>query len=574
MGEGGGAAGAWIAFEGIDGGGKTTLSNLVCDRLRQAGRDVVHAREKGVLGSAVARRVRELTRDARLLEMSPRAELLLNLAREAQQLDEVIRPALAHGAMCVSDRSLHSIIALAVAGRGLPRAEVEPAAVAASPGRWPDVVVVVDVEPELARLRKRVGKILEGRTADAESRKGLAGAGLQARIRRHLLAEAERDPARWIVVRNEGGALGDLVDALVDELLGRAAGGPPVRRRVGGATRRFVGAPEPGPAALAARFYAEVDAVAAREPGLAAQLLAGIPGPLAHERRAALAPRAPAVVARALHGLGDPGSFALRRVLAADVPADVAAGLADVTGPEVHRVREALLSRAPAAVAAALAGDGSPEAWALREAAVQRGARAAVLAGLAGVDGPRAWALRAEGLAAEQWDGVGRSLAGLSGARADAARAEVAARDRLAALRGTSGVDGPAARALCEALFPHAAKRVLRAVTGLDADWAWALRARAAGLTREALDSIEGLDGARAWALRESFVEAWPAAALSSLGLLAATPRGRALVNRALAAAPDGLVVLRNAHAALARAGVGAPAPGPTRLEEERCTTC
>jgi hypothetical protein len=45
-------------------------------------------------------------------------------------------------------------------------------------------------------------------------------------------------------------------------------------------------------------------------------------------------------------------------------------------------------------------------------------------------------------------------------------------------------------------------------------------------------------------------------------------------VNRALAAAPDSLVALRNAHAALARAGIGAPAPGPARLEEERCTTC
>lgn len=584
MGEAGGAAPRWIAFEGIDGGGKTTLSNLVCGRLRRAGREVVHAREKGVLGSAVARRVRELTRDARLLEMSPRTELLLNLARETQQLDEVVRPALARGAVCVADRSFHSLLALAVGGRGLDRAEVEPAVAAAAAGRWPDVVVLVDVEPELARLRKRVGKVLEGRTREADSRKGLAGAGLQARVRRHLLAEAERDPARWIVVRNEGGTLAALADAIADELLGRVAGGPPVRRRVDGAPRRTLCAAEPGPAALAARFYAEVDALAGREPGLAAQLLSGIPGPLAHVRRAALAVRVPPVVARALRWLADPASWALRRALAAEAPADVAAGLSGTAGPEARRLREELLSRAPAAVAAGLAGDGSPEAWALREAAVQRGARAGVLAGLAGLDEPRAWALRVEGLAAEQWDGVGRSLAGVAGPRADAARAEVAERDRLAALRGSAGVDSPAVRALCEALFPHAAKRVLRAVGGLDAPWVWPLRERAAPLTREALDSVWGMDVEAAWALRERWVETWPAAAISSLGLLAAAPRGRALVRRALAAAPESVVVLRNAHAALARAAAApalAPPPlaaGPApahaaRAEEESWTT-
>lgn len=137
----------FVSFEGIDGSGKTSLSNQVCERLRAAGHSVLHAREKGILGSAVARRVRELTRDARLLEMSPRTELFLNLARETQQLDEIVRPALAGGGIVVADRSLHSLVALAAAGRGLPREEVEAAVRVGAAGTWPDLVVLVDVDP-------------------------------------------------------------------------------------------------------------------------------------------------------------------------------------------------------------------------------------------------------------------------------------------------------------------------------------------------------------------------------------------------------------------------------------------
>jgi dTMP kinase len=71
-------------------------------------------------------------------------------------------------------------VALAAAGRGLPRDEVEAAVRVGAGGTWPDLVVLVDVDPDLARLRKRVGKILEGRDGDAESRKGSAAQGFRS----------------------------------------------------------------------------------------------------------------------------------------------------------------------------------------------------------------------------------------------------------------------------------------------------------------------------------------------------------------------------------------------------------
>src|SRR5438876_10739826 len=116
----------FIDFEGIDGSGKTTLSNGLAERLEARGLKVTHARAGGELRSAVARRVRPLTRDRHLCEMSARAEFFLNLARGTQQIDEGVRPALARGAICITDRSLYSHLALRCGGRGLGGGPLRP----------------------------------------------------------------------------------------------------------------------------------------------------------------------------------------------------------------------------------------------------------------------------------------------------------------------------------------------------------------------------------------------------------------------------------------------------------------
>jgi len=566
----------FVAFEGIDGSGKTTLSNAVCEALRRGGHAVVHARERGVLATGVARRVRELTRDRALVEMSARAELLLNLAREAQQLEEVVRPALSRGHWCVADRSLHSIAALAAGGRGLPQAEVSAAAAAASGGTSPDLVILVDVDPDVARYRKDVARVRSGRPRDAGSRKGLAGIGLQERIRAWLLAAARADPARWLVVGTVGQPPGELAEQVARWIVGRVPPSPAMAGAAGGEGRwelvisRGAGGRPSGrePAdldLLAARFFDAVDAVAPAEPDLAARLLAGIPGPDAHARRRVLAGAAPRLVARGLLDLADPRSVALRRALAAVAPADVAASLGGDPSPWASRLREELVDRAPAEIAAGLAGDGSGAAWSLRDRALAAGALAAVLEGLAGVDGEAAWIARQRGLQAELWDAVGRSLAAVEGPRADALRAELVEHSVLAALRASLGRDDDLARRLRDRLLAHAPRAVLRSLLGVDAPHAWAVRARALPLAPEALASIEGMDGEPAWALRDAGLALWPAAAVGSLGRLAGTARGRDAISRALQAAPARLGVLREAHAARSRAlaGIAPRRPGP-----------
>src|SRR6185436_13431946 len=204
----------FIVFEGIDGSGKTTLSNLVARQLRKRGLRVEHVREGGRFASAVTQAMRELGRDARNLALTPRAELMLYLAREVQLFEEATRPALERADLVIADRFVSTAEVLAVYGRGLPAAEVAPL-VAAAIGTIPELSVLVDVDPAVARARRQVAKQL-GRDQRPPSRKGLAGPALQHRLREGYRAIAERDAARWIVVDNTDAELDALVDALAD----------------------------------------------------------------------------------------------------------------------------------------------------------------------------------------------------------------------------------------------------------------------------------------------------------------------------------------------------------------------
>jgi dTMP kinase len=547
----------FIDFEGIDGSGKTTLSNLLAERLRRLGYRVAHAREGGELRSPIARRIRELTRDAKLLEMSPRTEFFLNLARDAQQLEEVIAPALARGEVCISDRYLYSQLALSGGGRGLPGAALEPACELAAQGLWPDLVILVDVDPELARLRKRLGKSKSG-ASDSDSRKGLAGAGLAVRMRESFLALARKDPARWLIIENNEQPLHVLEQRLVEAVVARLEGRElPAQRMT-----------PPGPTPVQVprtvddveeHFFRVLDGLEVREPQLAVWLLGGIPGFATHQRRLGFVERFPGLTVRSLTGLDDEPSRALRELLVEVVPQDVAVSLGSNASPQAMALRERLYAHAPADVLSGLKCNGSPEAWALREHALREGRLGEVLCGLAGVDDEPAWAARELGVRRGLYADVARSLTGLDSARADALRESLLSHDRMAVLRSIQGLDTPFAQYLRVALEDKALKLVLRSLTGLTTDESFALRERSAPLTKEALDSLDGLDDPRAWRLREAFVTRWPATAVSSLEGLPLTERAESLVLRALELTSSRLPVLRNAYRIVAASHSAAP---------------
>ncbi len=201
-------AGLFVVFEGGDGVGKTTQLDLLVTWLSERGEQVVRTFEPG--DTAVGRQIRRLVLDPATGDLSARAEALLYAADKAQHVDALVRPALAGGAVVVSDRYVDSMIAYQGAGRTLSPAEVERLARWATEDLRPDLTVVLDAEPGHA-----VSVIIDKDRVEA------AGEVFHARARQHFLDLAAREPDRYLVLDARRGvaeiaaAVTDRVEALL-----------------------------------------------------------------------------------------------------------------------------------------------------------------------------------------------------------------------------------------------------------------------------------------------------------------------------------------------------------------------
>jgi dTMP kinase len=561
----------FVVFEGIDGSGKTTISNRVAQALRERGLRVEHLREGGSFASGVTQRIRDFCRDARNLALTPRAEFLLYVAREVQLGDEVLAPALAHADVIIADRYLYTAEVLASVGRALPVRELRPVLEVAAGGIWPDLAILIDVDPSVARGRRKVSKIL---TPDPRpsSRKGLTGSGLQQRLREGYRAIAAREPERWLVVDNADADLESVTAGLI-ELIQKARecgvaaalaaaktpdrAGPPVPRPV---------RPMDSPRAALEEFLDWVDERCAREPPLAAYVLAGLGGPEIDERRMALSRSAPRVIARGLRGLADGTSWQLRRLLLEVAPDEIALGLVDLAAPalEAWRLRELLAAVVPAEVAQSLQGLDDETAWALR-AELYALVPDAVVGSLALLGSPRAWEIRDRWLAErgglmaavdryEVARVAARSVTGLDDERAWEIRKAAREAAPAAALLSLKGTTSEHAWHWRERALERAPKPVLATIDLIDDPRAWSMRAAMAERCREALDSMIGVDHPVGWEIREACLDLWPAQVVKSLGVLVSGARGYEMLMRELSAYPDNISLLKQG-AAIASGG-------------------
>ena len=139
----------------MDGSGKTTQMRRLATRLRALGRTVIETVEPG--GPPIAMKIRRILLDSANQDLSPTAELLLYFASRAQNVDQVIRPALDRGEIVISDRFTDSSLVYQGYGRGLGADAVTALDRVACRGLRPDVTILVDVDAEasLARARAR-----------------------------------------------------------------------------------------------------------------------------------------------------------------------------------------------------------------------------------------------------------------------------------------------------------------------------------------------------------------------------------------------------------------------------------
>lgn len=146
--------GRFIAFEGIEGAGKSTQVARLAATLRERGHEVVETLEPG--GTSFGRHLRQLVMQPTDDPPLPLTELLLYLADRAQHVEQTLRPALARGAVVLCDRYSGSTIAYQGYGRGLDLAMVVRLDADARQGLWPHLTLLLDCPLEQG-LRRATG---------------------------------------------------------------------------------------------------------------------------------------------------------------------------------------------------------------------------------------------------------------------------------------------------------------------------------------------------------------------------------------------------------------------------------
>lgn len=149
--------GRFISFEGGEGSGKSTQLRRLAARLSAQDVIVITTREPG--GTPGAEDIRQLLVEGEPGRWDGRVEALLVNAARADHVARLIRPALAEGKWVLCDRYVHSTLAYQGAARGLDDAELRQLHAFATGDLWPDLTIVLDVDPTLglARAAGRAG---------------------------------------------------------------------------------------------------------------------------------------------------------------------------------------------------------------------------------------------------------------------------------------------------------------------------------------------------------------------------------------------------------------------------------
>lgn len=189
--------GKFITIEGIEGSGKSTLIGSLREELEGRGYSVTTTREPGA--TVIGRKLRGILLDSEGPAPAALTEVLLFAADRAQHVAELIRPSLDAGSIVLCDRFTDSTLAYQGAGRGLPVGLLETLNSLATDGLRPDLVLVLDLDPE-SGLRRAADRSHTGDGAGSWTRFEAEESAFHTRIREAFLEVAARDPERYRVL--------------------------------------------------------------------------------------------------------------------------------------------------------------------------------------------------------------------------------------------------------------------------------------------------------------------------------------------------------------------------------------
>jgi dTMP kinase len=208
--------GTFIAFEGGEGTGKSTQSQLLAKWLEQEGETVVLSREPG--GTELGKDLRKILLGHETGVISPRAEALLYAADRAHHVFSVIRPGLDRGDVVITDRYFDSSAAYQGAGRVLNPSEVARISRWATESLYPTLTILIDVPAEIGLGRLQSRDRLEAEPTE-----------FHERVRQEFLQIALMDPERYLVVDGT-----QSVEEIHTEIIARVAELPALKRNAEG----------------------------------------------------------------------------------------------------------------------------------------------------------------------------------------------------------------------------------------------------------------------------------------------------------------------------------------------------
>jgi dTMP kinase len=186
----------FLAFEGLDGSGKSSLMSALERELTSNGVRLHRTREPG--GTPLGEELREIiVRKKDGFVPVARTELLLYEAIRAQHVEEVIRPKLEQGIWVLSDRYAASSVAFQAGGRHISENQVIMLNQFATGGLMPDLTILLDLSVEESRNRRQKRASARG---EIEDRIESEADDFHSRVREGFLKQAKAEPAKWLVL--------------------------------------------------------------------------------------------------------------------------------------------------------------------------------------------------------------------------------------------------------------------------------------------------------------------------------------------------------------------------------------